>query len=368
MSLFDQDAQESDAAPEPVSRARKITSSILFSIFVLATLGVFFLPTPYVITRPGPVFNVLGNIDSKPVLNISGAAVYSTSGELNLMTVSEVGKPGRTPSWLEIFSAWVDPAQSVIPLDVAYPPQVSVNQVDTENVTLMTDSRQDATVVALTKLGYQIPTTMKVGYIAKKSAAEGLLKVDDLIVKIDSLPATGFAQLTAAVQATEGKKPITLGIERAGKALTVSMTPALIKGELRIGIFVGYKYSFPIDVSVNLPDVGGPSGGLMFAMGIYDKLTPGELTGGHSISGTGQIDPTGKIGPIGGIQQKLYGAVAAKSNWFLAPANNCNEVVGHIPPGLNVIRVSSFDEALHAVQVIANNGNTAALASCTATK
>ena len=349
------------------SRARKITSSVFFALFVVLALAAFFLPTPYVIARPGPVFNVLGKIDSKPVISIRGAASYSTSGAFNLMTVSEVGKPGRTPSWVDIFSAWIDPAQTLIPLDVAYPPQISVNQVETQNSSMMTDSRQDASVVALNKLGYKVPTQMKVALVEAKSAADGVLKVDDLILFIDSKPATGFAQLTSAVKATEGKKPISLGIERAGRAMTVSMTPAMIKKQLRIGIFVGYKYTFPVDVVINLPDVSGPSGGLMFALGIYDKLTPGELTAGHSISGTGQIDPTGKVGPIGGIQQKLYAAVSAKSKWFLAPASNCNEVVGHIPTGLHVVKISTFDEALHAVQVIANNGNTAALASCTAT-
>lgn len=367
MSLFNQDAPDFEAAPVETSRARKITSSILFAIFVVLALAAFFLPTPYVIARPGPVFNVLGKVDSQPVISIRGAATYSTSGALNLMTVSEVGKPGRTPSWIEVFRAWIDPAQTLIPVDVAYPPQVSVDQVETQNSSLMTDSRQDASVVALKKLGYQVPTQMKVGLVEAKTPADGVLKVDDLILFIDSKPATGFAQLTAAVKATEGKKPITLGIERAGKAMTVSMTPALLKKQVRIGIFVGYNYTFPVDVIFNLPDVSGPSGGLMFALGIYDELTPGELTAGHSISGTGQIDPSGQVGPIGGIQQKLYAAVSAKSKWFLAPASNCNEVVGHIPAGLNVVKISTFDQALHAVQVIANNGNTAALASCNAT-
>jgi PDZ domain-containing protein len=133
-----------------------------------------------------------------------------------------------------------------------------------------------------------------------------------------------------------------------------------------IGITLTTEYDFPIDVTIQLDNVGGPSAGMMFALGIVDELTPGEMTGGNDIAGTGTIDAAGTVGPIGGIRQKLYGAVDAGADYFLAPASNCDEVVGHVPDGLQVISTSTLEDSLHALEVIANGGDVDALPTCTA--
>ncbi|MFW8745634.1 S16 family serine protease, partial [Mesorhizobium japonicum] len=103
----------------------------------------------------------------------------------------------------------------------------------------------------------------------------------------------------------------------------------------------------------------------MLALGIYDKLTPGDLTGGAHIAGTGTIDASGEVGAIGGIRQKMYGARDAGATWFLAPAANCDEVVGHVPAGLHVAKVGTLDQALADVRDIAAH-RTSGLATCTA--
>jgi Lon-like protease len=104
---------------------------------------------------------------------------------------------------------------------------------------------------------------------------------------------------------------------------------------------------------------------MMFALGIYDLLTPGELTGGTKIAGTGTIDGSGAVGPIGGIAQKLVGARDAGARWFLAPAANCDEVVGNVPDGLRVVRTASLHESRLDVEKIAA-GQGASLPTCTA--
>ena len=133
----------------------------------------------------------------------------------------------------------------------------------------------------------------------------------------------------------------------------------------RIGILTGARYTFPYTVDFQLANVGGPSAGMMLALGIYDKLTPGALTGGAHIAGTGTITADGQVGAIGGIRQKMYGARNAGADWFLAPASNCDEVVGHVPDGLRVFAVSTLDEALTDVKAIAAH-DTADLATCVA--
>ena len=91
----------------------------------------------------------------------------------------------------------------------------------------------------------------------------------------------------------------------------------------------------------------------MFTLAVYDVLTPGDLTAGKRIAGTGTMEPDESVGPIGGIRQKLHGARDGGADYFLAPADNCDEVVGHVPDGLTVLRIGTFDDALGAVKAIA---------------
>jgi PDZ domain-containing protein len=155
---------------------------------------------------------------------------------------------------------------------------------------------------------------------------------------------------------------------RGTRTVEVSVTPKKIKDVWRLGITITDSYDFPISVKLKLQDVGGPSGGMMFALGIIDKLTPGSLTGGLSVAGTGEIDGNGNVYPIGGIQQKMFGAVDAGATWFLAPADNCDEVVGHIPEGLHVTKVATLSDSLAALKAISADPETTSLPQCTATK
>ena len=131
-----------------------------------------------------------------------------------------------------------------------------------------------------------------------------------------------------------------------------------------IGVSTMHDYDFPIQVTIQLDNVGGPSAGMMFALGIIDTLTDGELNGGERVAGTGTIDAAGTVGPIGGIRQKMFGAVDAGDTWFLAPADNCDEVVGHIPDGLRVFKVSTLDDALGVLSAIRDGGDLGALPTC----
>jgi PDZ domain-containing protein len=126
-----------------------------------------------------------------------------------------------------------------------------------------------------------------------------------------------------------------------------------------------YKFTFPFNVTISLDKVGGPSAGMMFALGIIDTVTPGDLTGGKHIAGTGTITPDGTVGPIGGIGQKMQGARSGGATLFLAPAANCGEVVGHVPDGLQVVKVENLAEAREAVRVIGSGGDTSGLPGCT---
>ncbi|MDF2579906.1 MAG: ATP-dependent serine peptidase containing a domain protein [Microbacterium sp.] len=358
--------------------------AVSFSLVALLVLTI--VPTSFVIQRPGPVYDTLGSVSSgdgerRPLISVEGAETFPTSGTLDLLTVEVLGNRERTPSWLELAAAWFDPARAVVPIDEIFPegvtteqrndfPEgVTTEQRNDENAALMVDSQKEATAAALSELGYDVTSLVRVYRLADDSPATGLLEPDDVIRSVDGEPVATTAALRAAVNAAGGR-PLSLDVDRAGEQRTVEVTPTQMTtdGETRwvIGVTIAQDFDFPIDVTLQLDNVGGPSAGMMFALGIIDTLTPGELTGGERFAGTGTIDAEGNVGPIGGIRQKLYGAKDAGADWFLAPQRNCNEVVGHIPDGLRVFSVADLDDALSVVEAVSEGGDLDALPTCTA--
>ena len=153
--------------------------------------------------------------------------------------------------------------------------------------------------------------------------------------------------------------------ERGGATQEVSIRPKKQGGSYILGVVAGQQYgTLPVTVDFQLADIGGPSAGQMFALGIIDKLTPGYLNGGKRVAGTGTIDAQGNVGAIGGIRQKMFGARAAGATVFLAPKSNCDEVVGHVPGGLHVYAVSTLSDSLNVLKTVSDHGDTSKLATC----
>ncbi|MBO3662335.1 PDZ domain-containing protein [Microbacterium sp. NEAU-LLB] len=345
--------------------------SIVAALLVLVALT--FLPTAYVIQRPGPVYDTIGtaeNADGEelPLIAIKGAETFDdTDGTLDLTTVQIVGNRERTPSWFEIAAAWLDPSRAVVPIDVVFPQGQTTEQREEQNSTLMVDSQSEATAAALTELGHDVGAQVVVAGVASDDApAAGIIEEGDRILSADGEGIDDASQLREIIQQGDGA-PVSIDLERDGTKQTVEVTPveAQADGETAwlIGITLTTTFDFPFDVTIQLDNVGGPSAGMMFALGIIDVLTPGALNGGENVAGTGTITADGTVGPIGGIRQKLYGARDAGAEWFLAPASNCNEVAGHEPSGLHVFAVETLDDALAALEAI-TSGDTADLPTC----
>lgn len=116
-------------------------------------------------------------------------------------------------------------------------------------------------------------------------------------------------------------------------------------------------------MDIELADVGGPSAGLMFSLGLIDKLSPEDLTGGAFVAGTGTIDDAGTVGPIGGVTMKTIAARDAGAEFFLTPKDNCAAAAADKPGGLTLIEVADLQGALDALESI-RTGDTAALPQC----
>ncbi len=356
--------------------AQITTRRLGFGLWALALalagiVVISFLPSAYAIQRPGPVFDTLGAArtttgDEIALISISGAPVYSdTAGTLRLTTVQIVGSRERSPSWFDIAFAFVDPAREVIPMDLIFPQGQTAEERNERNAALMDESQNEATAAALREVGFEVPAEVEVLDIEPGAAADGILKKDDVLLSVGGVRLTSTSNLRARVQESNGA-PIVLTVRRGAEELELTVTPrrASENGPWVVGAYVLTHYDFPVDVRIQLDNVGGPSAGLMFALGIVDQLTPGPLTGGAEVAGTGTIDSEGVVGAIGGIRQKLHGARNAGSSYFFAPDLNCSEVVGHIPDGLQVIRTATLDDALAALKVIAAGQGTQSLPSC----
>lgn len=379
MSLFTDDDGQPPAEQPPTRVAppkRVIVGWVAVAVAVALTLVLAVAPAPYVIEQPGPVFNTLGqdqpvgsepSDNAKPLISIPGQKTYPTSGSLDLLTVSVVGNPDQRPSWFDIISAWFQPSKAVLPVDAVFPPGTTTEQSNAENAALMVNSQQDAVAAALNHLGYDFPQAVAVKQIIKGTPAADVLKVDDEITSVNGEKVPGVATLRTLISKNGTDKPAEIGIVRDGVASTVSITPEKSAGQTVLGIGAGMDYTFPFDVKIQLDNVGGPSAGQMFALGIMDQLTPGYLNGGKKIAGTGTIDNEGNIGPIGGIRQKMYAARdTGGASYFFAPASNCDEVTGHIPSGLHVFAVKTLDDSLAALKAISSGGSTSGLPTCPA--
>nr|WP_211877853.1 S16 family serine protease [Pseudarthrobacter albicanus] len=323
------------------------------------------LPVPYVVESPGPTFNTLGEDHGKPVISVTGHEAFPAKGNLDLTTVYVDGGPNGPVSVFEAFSAWLDGNKAVYPEELIFPKGVTKEQSQQEGAVAMETSQENAVAAALRELNIGFGQKMEVASLPEGSASKGLLQAGDILVSINDKPITALGVVQAELAAGNGT-PVTVVVDRGGSMVPATITPAKTSaGRFVLGVVLQYKFTFPFEVKISLDKVGGPSAGMMFALGIVDTVTPGDLTGGKHIAGTGTITPDGAVGPIGGIAQKMLGARSGGATLFLAPAANCDDVLGHIPDGLQVVKVETLDGARKAVELAASGADTSGLPVCT---
>ncbi|HEY6797384.1 MAG TPA: PDZ domain-containing protein [Kineosporiaceae bacterium] len=356
----------SPARPEVEHPLHWRTSVLLLSAFMTLLLGsvLMLLPVPFVVERPGPAINTLGSEGGHPLISVSGHPSYPAKGALDLTTVTVAGGPGSKLLLLEALHAWFDSTLTVVPRDLVYPPGQSPETSRAQDQQDMVTSQESATVAALHELGIAVPATLTIHSIDPAAGATPL-RPHDVILAVDGVAVPDLDTLTARMRLVQPGSTAVVTVRRDGADQVVrAPTHASSSHRAVLGVRVDPAFHLPFQVTIRIDNVGGPSAGMMFALGIIDLLTPGDLTGGQQIAGTGTIDTDGTVGPIGGIRQKMDGARRAGASWFLAPADNCPEVLGHLPDGLHVARVTSLHEARQAVEKIAA-GKGAELATCT---
>ena len=345
-------------------RLRLWTVNLSALVLVVMTVVAAVLPAPYVVESPGPSLNVLGEYEGKDIVSVENRDGAASEGELRMTTVSVQGSPGYDIPLAGVMSAWFDRDRSIMPVEALYPDDTDAEDNSLMNTVEMNGSQQEAIAAALAKQGISYSTTTIVAGVRSDGAAANRLEPGDVVLTVNGQQVTDVASAGEAIGRTPRGQKVNVTVRRKGEEKSFALTPRYEGERALVGIVLSRGFEFPVKVNFALDGIGGPSAGMIFALAIYDEMTPGDLTGGKKIAGTGTIDEQGTVGPIGGIRQKMIGARSDGAEYFLAPAANCDEVTGHIPEGLQVVKIDSLSDAINSVEQIASTGSIKGLPTC----
>jgi PDZ domain-containing protein len=312
---------------------------------------------------PGDPQNVLGS-----AIKISGTDTYPTTGKLSVTAVM-ITDPDSYITAFDIFYGWIDKDRAVLPRERVYPDGETAAEAVREGAAEMNSSQINATAAALSYLGYQIPSKLVVVGVSEQSNAHKVILLKDQILSIDKIKLNNTTDVLRYLEDKKAGEVVSVEINRSGvgvmiKKIALSPRP---DGSAFIGINIQEQFDFPFDVQIKLAETGGPSGGLIFALGIVEKLTQADLIRSRNIAGTGTITTDGLVGPIGGIAEKIIGAKNDGVDLFFTPINNCQDInnpdqigVGKGGKSMKIVPVATLAEAIEVLKLPEN----AKLPSC----
>lgn len=331
-----------------MSRRGKVWAVIAGVLTMLTVTAAVLAPIPFVARSPGPVFDILGTHQDKPVLQIDGAKSYPTTGVLDMTTVSETGGSAGPMNVGTALVGLFMPDTSVLPDETAG--QVNSRQADEA---IFDASQSQALGAAAGYLERPVSSQVVVLEVVPGSAAEGQLEPGDVVIALDGARITDRRQIVEGIGSQPPGTTFDFTVKREGERESVSVTSRPDDQDPEhglVGILADNRYRSDFTATVNLDGIGGPSAGLMLSVGMVDKLTPDDLLSGRKVAGTGTIDGEGVVGPIGGIDKKMLAAHDAGAELFIAPKGNCVDVVAAQPDGLQVVPVATLTQAIKALQ------------------
>ena len=316
-------------------------------IFLVICYFVFTFPLPYYIYAGGGTIN----IDNRVVID---GDKDKSKGSLNFAYVKEL--EGNVASFI---------LGNIIPgYDIEKQENVELNEDETSedimfrNKIYLENANQTAIMLAYQKAGKEVRIKNKHFYIIYvEDKEEDGLRVGDELLKVNGKEIENVEDYTNEIQNHEVGEKIKVTVKRDDKEKDVTAT--IKKGDdykvTGVSVSTIYEYKTNPKVELNFKDSeGGPSGGLMLTLAIYDKLTKGDLTNGLKIVGTGTISSDGTVGEIGGVKYKLNGAIKAKADLFLVPKGyNYKEALKEKEEhdyDIEIKAIGTFDEAVEYLE------------------
>ncbi len=322
--------------------------TLIFGILLYFILS---YPIPYYIFTGGGTIN----INDRVVIENG----YSSKGSLNFAYVSEL-KGNVTTYLLSYLMNW-DRAKIS---DYQYNEDESMEDILYRDKISLAQANQAAVMVAYQKAGKEVEVSAKhyvVTYLFDFSNTS--LKIGDELLSLDGEKIEEIDSYLEKIQNFDVGSVHEVEVLRKGKVEKASVEVIIYEDRKLTGISIATLYDFETEPSLSLKfkaSESGPSGGLMLALAIYDKLTPIDLTNGKKIVGTGTIDNIGNIGPIGGVKYKLKGAVQAKADIFLVPREEnyeeCLKWKEKYKYKIEIVPVNTLDEAIEYLKENKNKG------------
>ena len=308
-------------------------------------IGAGIVRLPYYVLSPGSATAV------EPLIKVAGAQNYQHPGRILFTTVSLAGDVNA----YALLHGWLSTTDDVVSRK-AITGGTPTKQYNAENIQAMTDSKTAATKVALERLGYTVPARgdgAQVVQVIPQGAADGLLKVGDVITAVVGVAVHFDEQSVNAVHAHKPGDVITFTVTRDGATTSVAVKAGDDgKGVAKVGVALqtmNLRFDFPVQVTIDTGKVAGPSAGLAFTLALLDDLAPGDITGGKKVAVTGTIDIDGKVGPVGGVAQKTAAARRAGAIAFLVPPDEERDARKHAGK-MQIIVVKTLDDAVAALQ------------------
>jgi PDZ domain-containing protein len=323
--------------------SRRWKAAAAGSIVLTASLTAgAFVQLPYFAIGPGPARDVVG------LVRVKGERTFPVRGALLLTTVSVSVHP---ISLYDGLASMFDPASELVKSSDLLQGHTQKEE-DEYNVARMLESKYAAAVVALRSIGrpVRLLSGARIVYTFSNSPGARALRNGDVIQKINGKPVADIQAASTEIRAHKPGEKLRLTLLREDKvhAVTVGTIPAIDdegKRYAAVGVWLAPAYRLPVDIQIDTQDIGGPSGGLVFALTIVDVLTEGDLTKGHTVGVTGTIDIGGRVGEIGGIEQKVRAAELAGADIFLAPASEAADAT-KAARTVRVLGVRTLDDAL----------------------
>ena len=318
---------------------QRVTAGVGILALIGLVFALNFYRLPVVALSPGPTEDVLARV------KVEGSRVYHSEGKLYLTSVG-------VDDNVRFYEALLDMANrdvELVPRAQLYPDEQDSSEIDRENAALMDRSKETATVVALREVGYDIkPSGVEVTQIVPGAPADGKLQAGDKILAADGHAVASIEEVRKAIGSHRDGEPVAFRVDRGRTRKDVTVQVRESDNQPRVGVLLRDLFpELPVKVSIQTQNnIGGPSAGLIFTLSIIDKLTPGDLTAGRRIAGTGEIALDGSVLPVGGVAEKLIAVHRLGVGTFLIPAGNCDSVRGQVPDGLRLVKVSRIKDAL----------------------
>ncbi|MFV0407981.1 MAG: PDZ domain-containing protein [Propioniciclava sp.] len=332
------------------------TAAVSALCFLGCALIIALTPTQFVTIAPGATYDLLAETDGAPILQVTGAETYPTTGRI-LTAGTTQSEPESAIALPEVLYAYWSRDREPVPRDWFY-------RAGTDDVTEQQRQRQQvdasrtfAAAAAMRSAGIEVRQIPMVQTVAAAGPAADKLFPGDFVLQVDGEPLETVAEITDSIRDRGVGELVTLTLLRNQQPMIVTLETAASNTAAGVPVWggtlvMGYSYTPQVTFGIDL-ESSAASDGLMLGLALFDRLTDGDLVGDAVVSGAGNIDGAGNVSRVNGIRERLAAAERAGATTFLVPMTNCEDLVGYSGEA-RIVSASTLDDAIQALDALAD--------------